>query len=47
MDARVQWLQDRASQDWEKQSEKTELPSSGEMFSQMLFGGLGRRRERD
>ena len=47
MEARLQWLQDRATQNWGDLPEKTEIPNSGEMFSQMLFGGLGRRRERE
>ena len=47
MEARLQWLQDRATQNWGDLPEKTEIPNSGEMFSQMLFGGLGRRRTRE
>jgi prephenate dehydrogenase len=46
MEARLAWLQDRASGEWGDRPEKVELPSSGEYFSQMLFGGLGRRRDR-
>jgi prephenate dehydrogenase len=45
MDNRLAWLQDRASQNWGDMPERTEIPSSGEFFSQMLFGGLGRRRD--
>ena len=47
MEARLQWLQDRATQNWGDMPAKQELPTSGEFFSQMLFGGMGRRRERD
>jgi prephenate dehydrogenase len=47
METRLQWLRDRATQNWGDVPEKTELPTSGEMFSQMLLGGLGRRRERE
>jgi prephenate dehydrogenase len=44
MDNRLQWLKDRATQNWGDMPERTEIPTSGEYFSQMLFGGLGRRR---
>jgi prephenate dehydrogenase len=47
METRLRWLQDRANQNWGDLPEKQELPTSGEMFSQMLFGGLGRRRDRE
>jgi hypothetical protein len=47
MEARLRWLQDRANQDWGDLPEKSDLPTSGEMFSQMLLGGLGRRRDRE
>lgn len=47
MQARLVWLQDRAAGEWGNMPEKVELPTSGEYFSQMLFGGLGRRRDRD
>ncbi len=45
MENRLAWLQDRASQNWGDMPERTEIPSSGEFFSQMLFGGLGRRKD--
>jgi hypothetical protein len=44
MQERLQWLQDRASQNWGDMPEKTDIPTSGEYISEMLFGGLGRRR---
>jgi prephenate dehydrogenase len=44
MENRLQWLQDRASQNWGDMPEKTDIPTAGEFMSQMLFGGLGRRR---
>lgn len=47
MEARLNWLQDRAANEWGDLPEKANLPTSGEYFSQMLFGGLGRRRDRD
>jgi prephenate dehydrogenase len=47
MENRLRWLQDRAAQNWGDMPERTEIPTSGEFFSQMLFGGLGRRRSRD
>ena len=47
METRLTWLQDRAAGEWGDLPEKVDLPSSGEFFSQMLFGGLGRRRDRD
>jgi prephenate dehydrogenase len=47
MENRLQWLQDRATQTWGDVPAKTALPTSGEMFSQMLLGGLGRRRDRE
>lgn len=45
MDIRKQWLEDHATQNWDKTVDKTRIPTSGEFFGQMLFGGLGRRRE--
>ncbi len=47
MDNRLRWLQDRASQNWGDMPEKTDIPTSGEFMSEMLFGGLGRRRRQD
>jgi prephenate dehydrogenase len=47
MENRLQWLQDRATQNWGDMPEKAEIPSSGDFLSQMFFGGLGRRRSRD
>jgi prephenate dehydrogenase len=47
MEQRLTWLQDRAAGEWGDLPDKVELPSSGEYLSQMLFGGLGRRRGRD
>jgi hypothetical protein len=47
METRLAWLQDRAAGEWGDLPEKVDLPTSGEYFSQMLFGGLGRRRDRD
>jgi prephenate dehydrogenase len=44
MEERLAWLQDRAAGEWGDLPDKVELPSSGEYMSQMLFGGLGRRR---
>lgn len=44
MDNRLQWLQDRDTQNWGDMPQKTDIPSSGEFLSQMFFGGLGRRR---
>jgi prephenate dehydrogenase len=44
MEERLAWLQDRAAGEWGDLPDKVELPSSGEYLSQMLFGGLGRRR---
>jgi prephenate dehydrogenase len=41
---RLQWLQDRAAQNWGDMPEKTDIPTSGEFISEMLFGGLARRR---
>ena len=43
MDARLQWLQDRAAGDWGDQPDTSDMPSTGEFMSQMLFGRLGRR----
>jgi prephenate dehydrogenase len=43
MENRLQWLQDRAAGNWGDQPEKSDLPSTGEFMSQMLFGRLGRR----
>jgi prephenate dehydrogenase len=47
MAERLAWLQDRASGEWGDLPDKVQLPTSGEYFSQMLFGGLARRRDRD
>lgn len=47
METRLEWLRDRANQNWGDMPERTEIPTSGEFFSQMLFGGLGRRRSED
>ena len=47
MDERLRWLQDRDSGDWGDMPEKTDIPTAGEFTSQMLFGGLARRRDRD
>jgi prephenate dehydrogenase len=44
MDVRLQWLEDRANQDWGDRPQESEIPSSGEFMSQMFFGGFGRRR---
>lgn len=44
MDNRLRWLQDRATQNWDGMPERTELPTAGEFFSEMLFGSWGRRR---
>jgi len=46
METRLAWLQDRAAGEWGDLPEKVDLPTSGEYMSQMLFGGLGRRRDR-
>jgi prephenate dehydrogenase len=45
MDVRKQWLEDQATQRWDKGANTEKVPTSGEFFGQMLFGGLGRRRE--
>jgi prephenate dehydrogenase len=47
MQQRLQWLQDRASQDWGDMPEKTDIPSAGEYMSEMFFGGLARRRREE
>jgi hypothetical protein len=47
METRLAWLQDRAAGEWGDLPDKVELPTSGEYMSQMLFGGLARRRNRD
>lgn len=47
MDERLQWLQDRDAGDWGDMPEKTDIPTAGEFTSQMLFGGLAGRRDRD
>jgi prephenate dehydrogenase len=47
MKNRLEWLRDRATQNWGDMPERTQVPTSGEFFSQMLFGGLGRRRSGD
>jgi len=47
METRLAWLQDRATGEWGDLPDRVDLPTSGEYFSQMLFGGLGRRRDRD
>jgi prephenate dehydrogenase len=47
MQERLQWLQDRASQNWGDLPEKTDIPTAGEMMSGMLFGGLARRRREE
>jgi prephenate dehydrogenase len=47
MDARIKWLHDRDTQDWGDMPRNTSMPTSGSMMSQMLFGGLGRRRSED
>jgi prephenate dehydrogenase len=44
MQNRLQWLQDRAAQNWGDMPEKTDIPTSGEFLSEMFFGGLARRR---
>jgi prephenate dehydrogenase len=43
METRLLWLQDRANQNWGDMPETTDIPSSGEFISEMLFGGLARR----
>jgi hypothetical protein len=43
MDNRLQWLQDRASGNWGDMPDQSDIPSTGEFMSQMLFGRLGRR----
>ena len=45
MDARKEWLQDQATQIWDKKADTDDMPKAGEFFGQMLFGGLGRRRK--
>jgi hypothetical protein len=45
MDVRKQWLEDQATQSWDKKADSADIPKAGEFFGQMLFGGLGRRRE--
>jgi prephenate dehydrogenase len=47
MTERLAWLQDRATGEWGDLPDKVDLPTSGEYLSQMLFGGLARRRDRD
>jgi prephenate dehydrogenase len=47
METRLQWLKDRATQNWGDLPERTDLPTSGEIMSQMFFGGLGRPRDRE
>jgi prephenate dehydrogenase len=44
MDARKQWLEDQATQNWDKRADQGDIPKAGEFFSQMLFGSWGRRR---
>lgn len=44
METRQKWLQDQATQNWDGVAPQTPLPTTGEFFSQMLLGGLGRRR---
>ncbi|MBN1579504.1 MAG: prephenate dehydrogenase/arogenate dehydrogenase family protein, partial [Anaerolineae bacterium] len=45
MDVRKKWLEDQATQIWDKKADSADIPKAGEFFGQMLFGGLGRRRE--
>jgi len=47
MDERLEWLRDRESQNWGDMPEKTDIPTSGEFMSEMLFGGLARRRRQE
>jgi prephenate dehydrogenase len=47
MQERLEWLQDRATQNWGDMPEKTDIPTSGEFMSEMLFGGFGRRRRQE
>ncbi|MBN1640442.1 MAG: prephenate dehydrogenase [Anaerolineae bacterium] len=47
MENRLLWLRDRASQNWGDMPEKTDIPTSGEFLSEMLFGGLARRRREE
>jgi prephenate dehydrogenase len=47
METRLAWLQDRATGEWGDLPDNVDLPTAGEYFSQMLFGGLARRRDRD
>ena len=44
---RLMWLRDRAAQNWGDMPEGTDIPTSGEFISEMLFGGLARRRRED
>jgi len=47
MDVRIKWLHDRDTQDWGDMPRSASVPTSGAMMSQMIFGGLGRRRSED
>jgi hypothetical protein len=47
MQERLEWLQDRSTQNWGDMPEKTDIPTSGEFMSEMLFGGLARRRRQE
>ena len=40
IDAREKWHQDRETQNWGPSTPKSELPSAGEMLSQLFFGKL-------
>jgi prephenate dehydrogenase len=46
METRLQWLKDRAEQNWGERSQGPKLPTPGEYMSQMLLGGLGGRQKR-
>jgi prephenate dehydrogenase len=46
METRLAWLRDRATGEWGNVPDAVKLPTPGEFFSQMLFGGLSRRRDR-
>ena len=47
MENRLMWLRDRASQSWGDMPEQADIPTSGEFLSEMLFGGLARRRREE
>ncbi len=44
MQERRQWLQDQATQNWDQAPSQEKLPTAGQMFGDMFFGGWIRKR---